>query len=46
MKRQLLRYQSATTGLFPEHSEDREVGCVRSSIYANMAVWSLCQAYK
>ena len=24
----------------------KEVACVRSSIYANMSVWSLFQAYK
>eukprot|EP00094_Tigriopus_californicus_P001874 TCALIF_01806-PB protein Name:"Similar to CG8475 Probable phosphorylase b kinase regulatory subunit beta (Drosophila melanogaster)" AED:0.09 eAED:0.09 QI:765/1/1/1/0.81/0.82/17/82/1165 len=46
VKRQLLRYQSCTTGLFPDNSSDTTVGCVRSSIYAGMALWSLCQAYK
>ena len=46
VKRQLLRFQSATTGLFPEHSSDTEVGSVHSTIYSSMAIWSLYQAFK
>ncbi len=46
VKRQILRYQSPTTGLFPDHSKEKKVGSVRSTIYCSMAVWSLQQAYK
>ncbi len=46
MKRQLLRFQSPTTGLFPELSTNRQVASIRSSIYSNLAVWALYQAYK
>jgi len=45
VKRQLLRYQSCTTGLFPEHSSEPNIASVRSSIYANMALWALHQVW-
>lgn len=46
VKRQLLRYQSCITGLFPQVSNDKIVGSVRESIYCAAAVWSLYQAYR
>lgn len=46
VKRQLLRYQSPITGLFPVMSTDQEVGSVRDSVYCAAAVWSLYQAYR
>nr|XP_023013016.1 probable phosphorylase b kinase regulatory subunit beta isoform X1 [Leptinotarsa decemlineata] len=46
VKRQLLRYQSPITGLFPVLSNDTEVGSVRDSIYCAAAVWGLFQAYR
>ncbi|XP_039227671.1 probable phosphorylase b kinase regulatory subunit beta isoform X2 [Drosophila yakuba] len=46
VKRQLLRYQSPITGLFPVMSTDQVVGSVRDSVYCASAVWSLYQAYR
>lgn len=46
MKRQLLKYQSPISGLFPVLSTDQEVGSVRDSVYCAAAVWSLYQAYR
>lgn len=46
VKRQLLRFQSPTTGLFPVLSSDHEVGSVRDSVYCAAAVWGLYQAYR
>ncbi|XP_076755298.1 putative phosphorylase b kinase regulatory subunit beta isoform X2 [Xylocopa sonorina] len=46
VKRQLLRYQSCITGLFPQISNDKVVGSVRESIYCAAAIWSLYQAYR
>lgn len=46
VKRQLLRYQSSITGLFPTISTDTEVGSVRESVYCAAAVWGLYQAYR
>lgn len=46
VKRQLLHYQSPTTGLFPAQTVDEEVGSVRDSIYCASAIWSLYQAYR
>ena len=46
VKRQLLRFQSPITGLFPVMSTDHEVGSVRDSVYCAAAVWSLYQAYR
>lgn len=46
VKRQLLRYQSSITGLFPVVSTEKEVASVRESIYCAAAIWSLYQAYR
>jgi len=46
VKKQLLRYQSPTTGLYPSQSSDVVVASVRDSVYCCVAVWSLYQAYK
>ncbi|XP_011147256.1 probable phosphorylase b kinase regulatory subunit beta isoform X4 [Harpegnathos saltator] len=46
VKRQLLRYQSCITGLFPQITTDKKVGSVRESIYCAAAIWSLYQAYR
>lgn len=46
VKRQLLRFQSPITGLFPVLSTDTTVGSVRESIYCAAAIWSLYQAYR
>lgn len=46
VKRQLLRYQSPITGLFPMLSSDLNIGSVRDSIYCAAAVWGLYQAYR
>ncbi|KAK9752586.1 Phosphorylase b kinase C-terminal domain [Popillia japonica] len=46
VKRQLLRYQSPITGLFPVLSSDTEVGSVRESVYCAAAIWGLYQAYR
>ncbi len=39
MKRQLLKYQSPISGLFPVLSTDNQVGSVRDSVYCAAAVW-------
>ncbi|OTF80695.1 phosphorylase b kinase regulatory subunit beta-like protein [Euroglyphus maynei] len=44
-KRQILQYQSPTTGLFPSMSNDEIEASIRDSIYCSMAIWSLYQAY-
>ncbi|XP_050295730.1 probable phosphorylase b kinase regulatory subunit beta isoform X2 [Anthonomus grandis grandis] len=46
VKRQLLKYQSPITGLFPVLSIDTEIGSVRESVYCAAAVWGLYQAYR
>nr|XP_021206842.1 probable phosphorylase b kinase regulatory subunit beta isoform X3 [Bombyx mori]XP_021206843.1 probable phosphorylase b kinase regulatory subunit beta isoform X3 [Bombyx mori]XP_037866538.1 probable phosphorylase b kinase regulatory subunit beta isoform X3 [Bombyx mori] len=46
VKRQLLRFQSPITGLFPVLSTEFEIGSVRDSIYCAAAVWGLYQAYR
>nr|XP_024219665.1 probable phosphorylase b kinase regulatory subunit beta [Halyomorpha halys] len=46
IKRQLLRYQSPVTGLFPCISTDETIGSVRESIYCAAAIWSLYQSYR
>uniref|UniRef100_A0A1B6FN58 Phosphorylase b kinase regulatory subunit n=1 Tax=Cuerna arida TaxID=1464854 RepID=A0A1B6FN58_9HEMI len=46
VKRQLLRYQSPITGLFPTLSNEETVASVRESIYCAAAIWSLFQAYR
>ncbi|XP_073941999.1 probable phosphorylase b kinase regulatory subunit beta [Choristoneura fumiferana] len=46
VKRQLLRFQSPITGLFPVLSSDLHIGSVRDSIYCAASVWGLYQAYR
>ncbi|XP_066991730.1 probable phosphorylase b kinase regulatory subunit beta isoform X2 [Anabrus simplex] len=46
VKRQLLRYQSCITGLFPIISTEGTVASVRDSVYCAAAIWSLYQAYR
>ncbi|XP_037297906.1 probable phosphorylase b kinase regulatory subunit beta isoform X1 [Manduca sexta] len=46
VKRQLLRFQSPITGLFPVLSSDLHIGSVRDSVYCAAAVWGLYQAYR
>ncbi|XP_066584416.1 probable phosphorylase b kinase regulatory subunit beta isoform X2 [Prorops nasuta] len=46
VKRQILQYQSCITGLFPQISNDKNVGSIRDSIYCAAAIWSLYQAYR
>ncbi|GAB6026744.1 hypothetical protein CHUAL_013250 [Chamberlinius hualienensis] len=46
VKRQLLLYQSPTTGLFPSSSSNETVACARDSIYCAAAIWSMHQSYK
>lgn len=46
VKRQLLNFQSSTTGLFPQMTQEKQIGSVRDSVYCAVAVWSLYQAYK
>jgi len=43
VKRQLLRYQSPTSHLFPAQSSNTEHASIRDSIYCSAAVWSLYQ---
>ncbi|RWS29536.1 putative phosphorylase b kinase regulatory subunit beta-like protein [Leptotrombidium deliense] len=45
VKRQLLQYQSPTTGLFPRISSEQNEAHVRDSLYCAMAIWALYQAY-
>lgn len=45
VKRQLLQYQSPTTGLFSRISSDLEEAHVRDSLYCASAIWALYQAY-
>jgi len=46
VKRQLLKYQSPTSHLFPSKSSNSEHANIRDSIYCSAAVWSLYQAYR
>eukprot|EP00096_Caligus_rogercresseyi_P007374 TRINITY_DN25218_c0_g1_i1.p1 TRINITY_DN25218_c0_g1~~TRINITY_DN25218_c0_g1_i1.p1 ORF type:complete len:221 (-),score=43.38 TRINITY_DN25218_c0_g1_i1:106-768(-) len=46
VKRQLIKYQSPFTGLFPATSSTKNVGSVKESIYSAMAIWSLHLAYR
>ena len=41
-----MRYQNATTGLFPAESCEVNVASLRDSIYCAVAIWSLYQAYR
>ena len=43
VKRQLLKYQSPTSHLFPSKSSNSEHANIRDSIYCSAAVWSLYQ---
>ncbi|CAF4607882.1 unnamed protein product [Rotaria socialis] len=46
VKRQILAFQSLTTGLFPNHLEpDKKVGHVVENVFCAIAVWSLRQCY-
>ncbi|CAF3730787.1 unnamed protein product, partial [Rotaria sordida] len=46
IKRQILAFQSLTTGLFPNHLEpDKKVGHVVENVFCAIAVWSLRQCY-
>ncbi|XP_074596795.1 putative phosphorylase b kinase regulatory subunit beta isoform X2 [Brevipalpus obovatus] len=44
-KRQLLQFQSPTTGLFPRLSSDLIEAHVRDTLYCSAAIWALYQAY-
>ncbi|CAF0813582.1 unnamed protein product [Adineta steineri] len=46
VKRQILAFQSLTTGLFPNHLEpDKKVAHVVENVFCATAVWSLRQCY-
>ncbi|CAF3812169.1 unnamed protein product [Rotaria magnacalcarata] len=46
VKRQILAFQSLTTGLFPTHLDtDKKVAHVVENIFCSIAVWSLRQCY-
>ena len=45
VKRQLLQYQSPTSGLFPRTSMELEEAHVKDSLYCASAIWALYQAY-
>jgi len=46
VKRQILRYQSPTSHLFPVTSNETKEASIRDSIYCAAAVWALNQAYR
>ncbi|KAK4321576.1 hypothetical protein Pmani_007646 [Petrolisthes manimaculis] len=46
VKRQLLKNQSITLGLFPSSSAEQVLADVRTSIYCATSIWSLFQAYR
>ncbi|XP_059167826.1 phosphorylase b kinase regulatory subunit beta-like isoform X5 [Physella acuta] len=49
LKRQILQYQSPTSGLFPSIGSEKNtnrIAHVRDTIYCAVSVWSLSQAYK
>jgi len=46
VKRQVLRYQSPTTGLYPALSFEKKIASVRDSIYCASSTWALFQAYR
>lgn len=46
VKRQILRYQSPTTGLFPVLSSEKHIASVRDSVYCAASVWGLYQSYR
>ena len=43
VKRQLLRYQSPTSHLYPDKSTNTSEAHLRDSIYCSAAVWTLYQ---
>lgn len=46
VKRQILSFQSVTTGLFPNHAEHKSnTGHVLENVFCATAVWSLRQCY-
>ncbi|CAF4668611.1 unnamed protein product [Rotaria sp. Silwood1] len=46
VKRQILAFQSLTTGLFPNHLEpDKKIAHVVENVFCAIAVWSLRQCY-
>ncbi|XP_022700055.1 probable phosphorylase b kinase regulatory subunit beta isoform X2 [Varroa jacobsoni] len=45
VKKQILRYQSATTGLFPKHSSEN-VAHIQDTLYCSICVWALYQSYR
>ncbi len=46
MKRQILAFQGAGSGLWAYNSSDKVIGDVRTSIYCSITVWALYQAYR
>ncbi|KRZ46133.1 putative phosphorylase b kinase regulatory subunit beta, partial [Trichinella pseudospiralis] len=45
VKKQILQFQSYTTGLFPRYSTENNVGYVRDSLYCAMTCWALSRGY-
>ena len=45
VKRQILRFQSPTTGLFPSMSNDVTEAVILDSIFCSAAIWAVYQAY-
>ena len=45
VKRQLVRYQSPTSHLYPDKSTNQVEAHLRDSIYCSAAVWSLYQVW-
>ncbi|XP_053210887.1 probable phosphorylase b kinase regulatory subunit beta isoform X2 [Panonychus citri] len=45
VKRQLLQFQSPTSGLFPRLSSELREAHVRDTLYCSTAIWALYQAY-
>ncbi|RWS07321.1 putative phosphorylase b kinase regulatory subunit beta-like protein [Dinothrombium tinctorium] len=45
VKRQLLQFQSPTTGLFPRLASEHNEAHIRDSLYCAIAIWALYQAY-
>jgi phosphorylase kinase alpha/beta subunit len=46
VKRQILAFQGAGSGLWAYNSSDKVIGDVRTSIYCSITVWALYQAYR
>ncbi|KAL1227892.1 putative phosphorylase b kinase regulatory subunit beta [Trichinella spiralis] len=45
VKKQILQFQSYTTGLYPRYSTENNVGYVRDSLYCAMTCWALSRGY-